>query len=57
MPKVFEDLEEQILLNTFALDRLDNYQDPAPKGDGFFDYIPGIAFIEILNLDVSFSLR
>ena len=37
-----EDLEEQILLNTFALDRLDNYQDPAPKGDGFFDYIPGI---------------
>jgi len=35
-------LDQKILLNTFALDRLDNYQDPVPEGDGFFDYIPGI---------------
>ncbi|NBR74247.1 MAG: cell surface protein SprA, partial [Flavobacteriia bacterium] len=35
-------LDQQILLNTFALDRLDNYQDPVAQGDGFFDYIPGI---------------
>ena len=35
-------LEEQILLNTFQLDRLNNYQDPLPEGDGFFDFIPGI---------------
>ena len=37
-----ENLEKQILLNTFDLDRLNIYQDPEPKGDGFFDYIPGI---------------
>ena len=37
-----ENLEEQILLNTFQLDRLNNYQDPLPQGDGFFDFIPGI---------------
>ena len=37
-----ENLEKQILLNTFQLDRLNNYQDPLPQGDGFFDYIPGI---------------
>ena len=37
-----EDLEQQILLNTFGLDRLNAYQDSVPKGDGFFDFIPGI---------------
>ncbi|MGC6421514.1 MAG: cell surface protein SprA [Flavobacteriaceae bacterium] len=37
-----DNLEEQILLNTFQLDRLNNYQDPLPQGDGFFDFIPGI---------------
>ena len=37
-----QNLEKQILLNTFDLDRLNKYQDLAPKGDGFFDYVPGI---------------
>ena len=37
-----DNLEQQILLNTFQLDRLNNYQDPLPQGDGFFDFIPGI---------------
>jgi len=37
-----ESLEKQILLNTFDMDRLNKYKDLAPKGDGFFDYIPGI---------------
>jgi cell surface protein SprA len=37
-----DNLDKQILLNTFALDRLNVYEDIAPKGDGFFDYIPGI---------------
>ena len=37
-----EDLEQQILLNTFGLDRLNAYQDSVPKGDGFFDFIPDI---------------
>ena len=36
-----ESLEDQILLNTFQLDRLNNYQDPLPQGDGFFDFVPG----------------
>jgi cell surface protein SprA len=36
------DLDEEILLNTMKLDRLNAYQDYVPKGDGFFDYIPGI---------------
>ena len=37
-----ENLEKQVLLNTFGLDRLNVYQDLEPRGDGFFDYIPGI---------------
>ena len=37
-----ENLENQILLKTFELDKLDLYQDPVPDGDGFFDYVPGI---------------
>ena len=36
------DLDEEILLNTMELDRLNAYQDLIPKGDGFFDYLPGI---------------
>ena len=36
------DLDEEILLNTMELDRLNAYQDIVPKGDGFFDYLPGI---------------
>ena len=35
-------LENQVLLKTFELDKLNLYQDPVPEGDGFFDYIPGI---------------
>ena len=37
-----ENLESQILLNTFNLDRLNFYRDPQPEGDGFFDYVPGV---------------
>ena len=37
-----EKLNNEVLLNTMALDRLNAYQDLVPNGDGFFDYIPGI---------------
>ena len=37
-----DNLENQILLRTFELDRLNVYQDPVAEGDGFFDFIPGI---------------
>jgi len=37
-----EALRQQVLLNTFRLDRLNIYQDLTPQGDGFFDYVPGI---------------
>ena len=37
-----KELEQQVLLNTFQLDRLNVYQDLTAKGDGFFDYVPGI---------------
>ena len=37
-----QDLENQILLKTFELDKLNLYQDPVSEGDGFFDYVPGI---------------
>ena len=37
-----ERLDEEVLLNTMDLDRLNAYQDLVPNGDGFFDYIPGI---------------
>lgn len=35
-------LENQILLRTLNLDRLNLYNDPEPEGDGFFDFVPGI---------------
>lgn len=37
-----ETLDNEVLLNTMELDRLNAYQDLIPNGDGFFDYIPGI---------------
>jgi len=37
-----ERLDNEVLLNTMDLDRLNAYQDLVPYGDGFFDYIPGI---------------
>ena len=37
-----EKLDNEVLLNTMDLDRLNAYQDLVPNGDGFFDYIPGI---------------
>ncbi len=37
-----EDLDQEVLLNTLDLDRLNAYQDLVPQGDGFFDFIPGI---------------
>ena len=37
-----ESLDQEVLLNTMDLDRLNAYQDLVPRGDGFFDFIPGI---------------
>ncbi len=37
-----EKLEQEVLLNTMDLDRLNAYQDLVSQGDGFFDFIPGI---------------
>ncbi len=36
------DVSERILLNVFNMDRLNAQGDPQPKGDGFFDFVPGI---------------
>ena len=36
------DVKQRILLNVFNMDRLTAQGDPQPKGDGFFDFIPGI---------------
>ena len=36
------DVNERILLNVFNMDRLNFQMDPQPKGDGFFDFVPGI---------------
>lgn len=36
------DVEDEILLKVFNLDRLDIYQNPQAGGDGFFDYYPGL---------------
>ena len=33
-----EDLDNEILLNTLELDKLNAYQDLVPSGDGFFDF-------------------
>ena len=37
-----DDVQQRILLNVFNMDRLTAQGDPQPKGDGFFDFIPGI---------------
>jgi len=37
-----ESLDQEVLLNTMDLDRLNAYQDLVARGDGFFDYVPGI---------------
>jgi len=37
-----EGLDQEVLLNTMQLDRLNAYQDLVSTGDGFFDYLPGI---------------
>ena len=37
-----EELDQEVLLNTLDLDRLNAYRDLVPEGDGFFDFIPGI---------------
>jgi cell surface protein SprA len=36
------DVNERILLNVFNMDHLNFQMDPQPKGDGFFDFVPGI---------------
>ena len=36
------DVDQRILLNVFNMDRLNFQMDPQPKGDGFFDFVPGI---------------
>ncbi len=35
-------VDNRILLNVFNMDRLNFQNDPQPKGDGFFDFVPGI---------------
>ena len=35
-------LQDRILLDVFNLDRLNVYNDVQPRGDGFFDFIPGV---------------
>ena len=40
-----EDLDDEILLNTLKLDRLNAYQDFVSSGDGFFDFLPGIFLV------------
>ncbi len=37
-----DDVKQRILLNVFNMDRLTAQGDPQPKGDGFFDFVPGI---------------
>ncbi|MFW5656451.1 MAG: cell surface protein SprA [Bacteroidota bacterium] len=37
---------DDILLNVFQLDRLNNQNDPAPEGDGMFDFLPGLTIIQ-----------
>ena len=37
-----DDVQQRILLNVFNLDHLNAQGDPQPKGDGFFDFVPGI---------------
>ncbi len=37
-----DELDDEVLLNTLELDRLNAYKDLVPSGDGFFDYLPGI---------------
>lgn len=41
-PALPADVQDEILLKVFNLDRLDIYQNPQAGGDGFFDYLPGI---------------
>src|SRR5690606_2638093 len=37
-----DDVEDQILLKVFDVDRLNFNNDPQQGGDGFFDFLPGI---------------
>ena len=41
-PDLPEDVEDEILLKVFNLDRLNFNNDPVQGGDGFFDFLPGI---------------
>ena len=34
-----QDLSSNVLLRTLGLDKLNVYNDPEPRGDGFFDFI------------------
>ncbi|HET8735629.1 MAG TPA: cell surface protein SprA, partial [Pricia sp.] len=47
-------LDERILLNVFNFDRLNDYNDVQPGGDGFFDFIPGIT-IDTQNGQIIFT--
>lgn len=39
---VDEDVAETPLLRVFGVDRLNATNDPQPRGDGFFDFVPGL---------------
>lgn len=45
-PDLPEDVEDEILLKVFNLDRLNFNNDPVQGGDGFFDFLPGITVDE-----------
>ena len=34
--------KQQCFIKNSGLDKLNVYNDPEPRGDGFFDFIPGI---------------
>ncbi len=41
-PNPIDEVSNRPLLNVFNMDKLSSTNDPQPKGDGFFDFIPGL---------------
>nr|WP_245946190.1 cell surface protein SprA [Marinirhabdus gelatinilytica] len=49
-----DDVDEQVLLRVFNLDRLNFNGDPQQGGDGFFDFLPGIT-VDTQNGQIIFT--
>ena len=49
-----EDVENEVLLRVFNLDRLNYNNDPQVGGDGFFDFVPGVT-IDTQNGSIIFT--